>query len=254
MNTMKIGLVMLGLLLVIGVGYAQDVATLLEEAKRLEQKFKDDEALTKYKQAALIEPQNLKVQAKLAEANCSLGSRQTDPSAKAGYFAQAKLNAEAAIRIGPDDAEANCTMATVLGKLTEVETNRETLVKYVKEIKEYADKALAAKPDMGRAWHVLGKWHLEVLSLNAVKKAAIKVLYGGLPPANVDAAIVSLEKAKALEPYYCLAHLDLAKAYEMKRLYEKAIANLELLAKLPTRRQDDVVVKAEGAALLQKLQ
>jgi len=233
---------------------AQDVPTLMDEGKRFEQKFKDEDALAKYKQAQQIEPENIKVQVKLAETYCALGNGQTDAAAKATFFAQAKSHADAALRINPADADANYMMAVVLGKLTEVETNRETLVKQVRLIKEYADKALAAQPEMGKAMHVLGKWHLEILTLSVVKRTAVKLLYGGLPEADIETAIKWFEKAKTFEPYYCLLYLDLAKAYEYRKAYEKAITNLQQLSKLPTRRQDDVRVKAEGAALLLKLQ
>ncbi|TAD86036.1 MAG: hypothetical protein EAY75_09720 [Bacteroidetes bacterium] len=242
------------LLTVVSPLVAQDVATLMEEGRRLEQKFKDDEALAKYKQAQLIDPANLLVQVKLAETYCALGSRQADAAAKATFYTQAKTHADAALRLGADDADANYMAAVVAGKLTEIETKRENLVKQVRLIKDYADKALAARPNMGKAMHVLGKWHYEILALSAVKRAAIKVLYGGLPEANIDTAIAYFEKAKMAEPYYCLLYLDLAKAYNYRKLYEKAINNLQQLSKLPTRRQEDVVVKAEGAALLQTLQ
>ena len=234
--------------------FAQDVASLVDEGKKLEQKYKEEDAVVKYKQAAQIEPNNIKVLVKLAELHCSIGARQSSLDAKTYNYHEAKKYADAALRSNPADADANYIMAVVFGKLTEVETKKETVVSYVKQTKDYADKALAANPNMGKAWHVLGRWHLEVLTLNPVKKAAVNVLYGGLPAASIDEAITNLEKAKALEPYYCLGYLDLAKAYNFNRQYEKAIATLEQLAKLPSRRQDDLAIKNEGAALLQKLQ
>ena len=74
-----------------------------------------------------------------------------------------------------------------------------------------------------------------------------------LPP-NIDSAIAYMEKCKALEPYYCPNFFNLGEAYNYNRNYEKAIGILDELAKLPNRRQDDLAVKKDGAALRQKLQ
>jgi hypothetical protein len=91
-----------------------------------------------------------------------------------------------------------------------------------------------------------------MLNLNPVKKAAVKLLYG-MPPASIDTAIDNMEKCKSMEPYYCLNFYDLGRAYNFNRQYEKAIAVLEQLQKLPTRKQDDPAIKKQGAVLLQQL-
>ena len=144
--------------------------------------------------------------------------------------------------------------ALVYSKLTEVEEKKDIMVNNIKLTKLYAGKAIAADPSMGKAYNELGRWHYEMLNLNPIKKTAVKLFYGGLPPASIDSAITYLEKCKTLEPYYCLNFYDLGKAYNFKRQYEKAIAILQQLGKLPTRRQDDPAIKAQGAALLQQLQ
>lgn len=236
------------------VAVAQDPASLMEEGRKLEQKLKDEEAIEKYKQAIFIQPSNIKGVVKCAELSASIGSRKETPEQKTVFYQQAKKFADAALKLDSNNAEANYMMAVVLGKLTEVEKKTDNIVGYVKGIRLYADKAVKLNPQMGKAWHVLGRWHLEVLNLNAVKKAALKVIYGGVGEADIEKAIQYMEKCKTLEPYYCLNFLDLARAYEYDRKYEKSIGLLEQLSKLPTRRQEDVTAKAQGAVLLQKLQ
>jgi uncharacterized protein YggU (UPF0235/DUF167 family) len=234
--------------------FAQDAASLMEEGRKLEQKLKDDEALDKYKQALVIEPSNIKLLVKLVEVSCSIGARQNDLAIKGKYFAEAKEYAEAALKAEPANGEANYAMSVVFGKLTEVEKKKEVMVQYVKQSKAFASNATAATPPVGKAYNVLGRWHYEMLNVNNIKKAAVKIVYGSFPESNIDSAIAYMEKSKTLEPYYCLNFLDLGKAYNYNRQYEKAIAVLLQLAKLPTKRQDDIDIKKEGVELLQKLQ
>lgn len=233
---------------------AQDPASLMEEARKLELKLKDEEAFKKYKDVVLIQPTHQRALIKCAELSCAIGGRTETPEEKTAYFLQAKKYADAAMKIDSNNAEANYIMSIVFGKLTEVEKKNDEIVKMVKYIKQYIDKSISLNPAYGKAWHVLGKWNLEVESLNMIKKAAVKLIYGGVGDASIQNAIAYMEKCKTMEPYYCLNFLDLARAYQYNEQYEKSIGILQQLAKLPTRRQEDIATKAQGAALLQKLQ
>jgi len=250
---MRFFLSVISLLFIAGL-HAQDPASLMEEGRKLEQKLKDEEALKKYKEAIFIQPSNQRAIVKCAELSCAIGGRATSPEEKVVFYQQAKKFADAALKLDSNNAEANYMMAIVFGKLTEVEKKNEEIVKQVKFIKQFIDKSIALNPQYGKAWHVLGKWHLEVVSLNVIKKAAVKMIYGGVGEATIEKAIEYMEKCKTMEPYYCLNFYDLARAYEYNKQYEKSISILQQLAKLPTRRQDDVNTKAQGAVLLQKLQ
>jgi tetratricopeptide (TPR) repeat protein len=119
-------------------------------------------------------------------------------------------------------------------------------------VKYFITKAISVNPANGRYYHLYGRWHYEMLNLNPIKKTAVKLLYG-MPPASIDTAIDNMEKCKSMEPYYCLNFYDLGRAYNFNRQYEKAIAVLEQLQKLPTRKQDDPAIKKQGAVLLQQL-
>ncbi|HMP92362.1 MAG TPA: hypothetical protein PKD90_05790 [Phnomibacter sp.] len=235
-------------------GQAQSPASLMDEGKKLEQRMKDGEALEKYKQVLVIQPNHQKAQLKVAELLTAMGNREANPAGKAIRYREALMHAREGWLVDSADAEANYVMAMVYGKITEVEEKREALVDAVRQVKRFADKAVAADAGFGKGWHVLGKWHYEVVTLNGVKKAALKLLFGGLPPASMDSAIAYMEKCRSLEPYYTANFYDLGKAYQHSKKYAEAIGVLEQLAKLPSRRQADVEIKAEGAKLLQQLQ
>ncbi len=140
-----------------------------------------------------------------------------------------------------------------MGRMAMIKSGKEK-VQHVRDIKKYADAALASNPNHFRALHVLGKWHLEVTMLNFAEKAALKVIYGGLPEASLPLAVLNFEKARAIDPWFVLNYLELAKAYKENGQSDKAIEVLTKMQKLPPKTQDDPGYKAEGKKLLESLQ
>ena len=231
---------------------AQDAASLLNEGKELEMKFKEEEAFDKYKQANLLAP-SAETYNKLAELSLNMGTRKTDPLQKLQLFKDAQNYSLQARSIDSSSGDILFITAWVYDRLLEVEEKKEQVADDIKQVKYFITKAIAANPNNGRYYHLLGRWHYELLNLNPVKKTAVKLLYGGLPPASIDTAIAYMEKCKSMEPYYCLNFYDLGRAYNFNRQYEKAMAVLEQLKKLPTRKQDDPEIKKQGSVLLQQL-
>jgi tetratricopeptide (TPR) repeat protein len=234
--------------------FGQDINVLLKEASNLERSLKDDQALEKYKSVLSSDPSNIQALIRSSEICSAIGARQADKKLKQEYYDRAKDYADKALSINSNNADANYVRAVVAGKLTEVETDNKTVVANVRDIKTYADKALSIDANHGKANYVLGKWNYEMLTLPWAKKAAIKVLFGGMPDASIENAFKYMEKCKVLEPYFVLNFLDLAKAYKYDNQPAKAIAVLNQLVKLPTRTADDVQLKNEGKKMLSEMQ
>lgn len=234
--------------------FAQDVAVLLKEASNFERSLKDAQALDKYKEVLVTDANNMQALVRSSEICSGMGGRQTDKKAKEDFYNKAKEYADRALAIDQNNADANYVRAVAAGKLTEVETDNKKLVADVKDMKTYADKALAINPNHGKANYVLGKWHFQMVTLSWTKKAAIKVLFGGMPEASIENAFKYMEKCRTLEPYFVLNFLDLAKAYKYDNQPAKAIEVLNQLVKLPTRTPDDVALKAEGKQMLSEMQ
>src|SRR3954447_16822967 len=241
-------------LLLIGVhAHAQDINLLLKEASNLERQLKEPEALEKYKQIAMVDSTNIAVLVKCAELNCSIGARQTDKNAKANYYKDAESYAIRALTADANNADANYAMAVAAGKMTEIEPEKKKATEYVRDTKLYGDKAIAINPNHAKANYVVGKWHYEMITLSWLKRTAVKTLYGGLQKANIDSAIVYMEKCRSLDQYFVRNYLDLAKAYQYKSQPAKAIEVLNKLVKLPNRTADDAALKEEGNQMLQKM-
>ncbi len=233
---------------------AQEIPVLLKEAQNLERQQKDNEALAKYKQVLELEPTHVRALVRAAELSVSLGNKQTDKKNKRLFYESAESFARRAWNSDSTQADAAYAMAMVSGKMTEVESENKQIVAYVRDTKLYADKALAINPNHAKANYTLGKWHYEMVVLSGLKKAAVKILYGGLPPADLEKAIELMEKCKSADMYFVANYLDLAKAYKENRAPAKAMEVLNQLVKLPIRTGDDAALKAEGAKLLSSMQ
>lgn len=232
---------------------AQDPALLIAEGKSLERKY-EDSALDKYKEAFRIQPTNLTAALKCSELSGNMAHRASGTIRTSAWLNQSLAFADAAIKIDSNSADACCVKSLAYKNMAVLEEKNDKGTEYLRQWKIWADKALVKDSTHARASHLLGSWHLEVLTQGSIRKTTGKLLYGGLPEANINTAVRLMEYCRDKEPYFCLNFLDLAKAYNYNRNFEKAIVTLERLGKLPNRRQDDIAIKAEGKELLLKLQ
>jgi tetratricopeptide (TPR) repeat protein len=233
--------------------FAQNAVAILKEAETLEQQLKEQEAFDKYKQVLKADPRNYVALWKCSELCSRIGNRQATKVKKTDFFAAGRTYAEVAIKVNPSGADAYYALSVAMGRKALIESGNDK-VKAVREIKTNADKAVQLNPNHGRAWHVIGKWNYEVYNLSGLEKAALKVFYGGLPPASLKNAISAYEKAKKLEPNFALNNLELAKAYHKNDEDDKAIALLKQLPAFPNKTLDDITIKEEGKKLLEKWQ
>ncbi len=231
---------------------AQDVAYLVSQGKDLEKQMKDADAMLKYLEALKLAPNDVPALCGASDMYCILGNRQTDKKKKVEYFNAARTYAATALKQSPSNADANYSMAVAMGRMALISSGKEK-VQHVREIKKYCDAALAANPNHIRATHVMGKWHFEVSTLNFAEKAALKVIYGGLPPASLADAIKYFEKARSLDASFVLNYLELAKAYKENGQSDKAIEVLNRMQKLPPKTTDDPSYKAQGKKMLDSL-
>ena len=233
---------------------AQNTSTLIQQAEQLERQLKEADASSLYQAVLLQDPRNVQALCKLAELQSILGEKATDKKAKQLYFETSYSFAKRAWLADSNRVETNYVMAMASGKMTDFESDNKKVVGYVRDIKDYAERAIKINPNYGKAQYVLGKWHYEMYILSGFKKAAVKLMYGGLPSGDPDIAITCMEKCRTLEPYFVSNYLDLGRAYKEVRKPTEAIDVLTKLQKLPNRNSADPLQKAAGATLLATLQ
>lgn len=228
---------------------AQNYATLITEADRLEAIPNEKAAFLKFKEVLKLQPTNLYALTKCSELSCRVGGREKSTKVRDEYYASAQTYAKTALRLHPNSDEANVAMAFSIAKTLMLKSGKEKITA-VKELKSYGDKAVTQNPKNFKAWHVLGKWNYEVSNLNAFEKAAVKIIYGGLPAASLNNSIMYYEKAKSLAPLFTLNYLELAKAYHKNDDDIKAISLLNYLLSIKNQTEDDPRIKAEAQKLI----
>ncbi len=228
----------------------QDVGTITREADRLEAIPDEKAAFAKFKEILKIQPTNLNALVKSSELCCRIGGREkVNLKLRDDYFSTAVIYAKTAIKLYPENDEANVAMAIAVGKSILYKSGKEKIAA-VKELKAYGDKAVLLNSKNFKAWHVLGKWNYEVSNLSGIERAGAKIMYGGLPAASLKNSIACYEKAKSLSSNFILNYLELAKAYKRNGEKAKAVALLNTLLTLKNQTEDDPRIKTEAQTLL----
>jgi hypothetical protein len=239
-------------LFVVTTCFAQSEKELVTLADKYESSLNENAAFETFKKVVQVNPKNYYATWKISELCSRIGNRRPTNEEKQQFFRAGKAYAINAIRLNPNGADGYYTLAVAMGRLALSQSGREK-VNSVKEIKANLEKAIHLNPQHARAWHVLGKWHYEVSNLNMFEKAALRIVYGGLPAASIEESIRCYEKSKQLDPLFALNYLELAKAYHRNDQDAKAIDLLKKLPSLPNKTQDDARIKSEGAKLLKEL-
>ena len=232
---------------------AQDAEALIGEAYRLERAMNEKAALAKYIEALRLQPLNAHTLSKCSELCSRIGKREPTASSRNDYYEAAKTYAALALKVNPLDAEANTSMAIALGRISMEKSGKEK-VNAARDIRKYVDQALRSDPRNYKAWHVLGRWHYELSSLNFIERAAVKVFFGGLPKSSFADAITAFEKAKQISPGFVMNYYELARAYKKNGQSQKAIAAINTMLKLPDTTEDDAPTKKLARKLLESLQ
>lgn len=230
--------------------FAQSFDNYYNEGLRLEAIPDEKNALIQFQMALKASPYNLKALYKCSELCARIGSRETKTSDRERYYHSALTLAKVAMKYYPKTDDANVAMSIAMGKIALTKSGKDK-ISYVKDIKFYADAAIKINPNNFKAWHIIGKWNYEVANLTFLEEAAVKLLFGGLPNASFTDAINAFEKAKSINPKFCLNYLELAKSYKKAGNTAAAISLLQQLITLPNSNEDDPIIKREAKSLIQ---
>lgn len=235
------------------LAFTQDFNSLIQEAEKLEKEQKEILALKKYTEAQKLKPTDLHVLYKCSELYSRIGVRETNSASRDQYYNSSLAFAQMAYKYHPQSDDANVAMSMALGRLALTRSGKEK-VATVKEIKTYADNAIRINSKNFKAWHIIGKWHYEVSNLNFFEKAAIKLIYGGLPNSSFSASVKAYEKVKELNPYFGSNYLELAKAYHKLDDNKNAEKNLKYVIAMPNYTEEDPIVKTNANKLLSEIE
>lgn len=226
---------------------------LLEEAKALERQYNTAQAIIKYEEALIENPNQFSILIRLIEIYCFGLEETKDEEARIDQLNKAKELLNKAKQIDSTQADYLYINAVLLGQLIEVSSVKEKAL-YTKEIKLLLDEALSKDPNHVKSLYTLAKWNEEVSGLNPAVRAAMKVIFGGLPPASRDNAIELHQKARKLSPGFLANNYDLALLLKKTNKPSQAIELLQIQMKLPTKTKEELEFKNKSKQLLQSLQ
>lgn len=217
--------------------------------------FNSAAALKHYEAAIALEPNNAEALGKASRDAVDVGESEQNRVSRDSLFRVGERYARAAVTADPTVAEYHFHLARALGRAA-LSVGVRDRVKYAKEIREQAMKALEIDPQHPGALHVMGVWNAEVMRLNSVQRFFAKTVMGGgiLGTANWKDAVSYMERAVAVDPERLSHRLDLAKIYIDVKDKTKAREQLEhIIAATGQSDVNDPSYKREAKALLEKL-
>ncbi|MFZ4483659.1 MAG: tetratricopeptide repeat protein [Chthoniobacterales bacterium] len=224
----------------------------IEQGDSLDREFKSAQALEFYLKAEDVQPDDPELLRKISKQYVEMVIDAPTRAEKTRLAEVGYAYALKAKKLAPKDAQVRLTVSIAAGRLAFFRDARGKLE--LSRVVE-SDAAAAAKldPRYALAWHVLGRWHYEIASLNLLLKALAEVVYGKIPSASYEQAIFYLEKAAQLEPGNALFHAELGRAYLTVDRREDARRELQKSLTLPQRNRDDADAQSRAKLALQGL-
>jgi len=220
------------------VNSRETVSAPIDIGEKLRQESKYQEALEFFLNSYQIEPNNSEVIWRVARAYVDLGDEEKSKSKKRDFYLKAEEYARKGIEVNPNSSYCHTYLAIAVGKIALFEGGK-TKVRFAKEIKEEAMKAIELDPTNDIACHILGRWHQEVASLNRILKAFAKMIYGGLPKASNEEAVKYFKKAIDIRPMSINHRLELAKTYREMKEWKLALKEIDAIDQLPQSYRRD---------------
>ena len=195
---------------------------------------------------------------RLALALITLGQETPDDKsspARDSLYAEAERRARTAVRADTNRADGWFILANAIGR-TALTRPPDQRLKLAVAIRNAALHALLKDPGHDGAYHVLGRWHAEIMRLPGIHRFFARRVLGAkiFDMASWDEAQLNLERAVALDTTRIVHRLDLAAIYADRKQYAAARAQLDTIALMPEREYLDPKHKADAAELFQKIE
>ena len=231
---------------------AESAEELIQQGNVYYNKLQPAEALKFYLPAEKLEPNNAHLLVRIARQYRHLMSEATKKEEKVQLGTTAVRYAQRAVALAPNDPETQLALAISDGKLLPFQSSKEQFANSA-VIRTSVDKVIALDPANDIAWHILGRWYLNLAEVNAVKRALAKVLYGKLPDATYPDAVRCFEKAIELNPNRLMHYIELGRAYADMHKTPEAREMITKGLGMPNTEKDDPETKERGRQVLEKL-
>lgn len=196
-------------------------------------------------------PANADVLWRLGWTMVDLGERRDDDDAREAIYREALDVAQSAVAADSMSADAHLVLGIAAGRVGLMSGTREKVEKS-RTVKESVDRALALDSTLAAAYHVRARWHREVATLGFFSRAAVRIVYGGLPDASLEASVRDFRRSIELDERV-IDHLELARTYLEMDDEAQAREHLQMALDTPNKDPDDPEHKRQAQELLDDL-
>ena len=210
------------------VSAQSSVAELIAAGDRETKARQPAAALAKFEAALALDSVNYDALWRASREAVDLGEAEPDAGKRMARYQRARDYANRAVNANPRDAEGYFAVARALGR-TALSVGVRERVKYAKDVRTNALRALELAPKHAGALHVMGVWNAEVMRLNGVSRAFAKAFLGGqvFGTASWEAATRYMEQSVAADPDRMVHRLDLARVYRDTKRIDDARASYQ---------------------------
>lgn len=228
------------------------VDELMKRGDKYDVSLNPSEALKCYLPVEQMEPKNSDVLLRIArQYRHQMADARSDKD-KFRLANRALDYSRRALALAPTDSDANLSMAICYGKALDLYDNREKM-DALRQIKSFADRAVALDGKNDLAWYVLGRWNHRVTELSGVKRKLAEVAYGVLPKASNEEAVKCYNKAIHLKPGRCVYYVEMGIACAAMSNAQDAKIYIAKGLSMPSVGKDDPETKKRGKETLAAL-
>ena len=222
----------------------------LREGDRLFDQLRFSEAALAYERILEEDPAKYETLWRLARCYNKWGI--VEKKNRRRYVPRAITYAKEAVRVSNRRFEGHLYLSESLGTSLKYESVRNK-VRYIKEIKAEAERAIELGPSHYRAYLVLGMWHSNVAGANWLEKKLAKIFLGRIPEASLDEAVYNFKRSIEIKSDFLKTHYELALIYIKLNDHGSAMKELKAAIACPVANIKERNTRNKSIALLEKL-
>jgi tetratricopeptide (TPR) repeat protein len=243
---------LLSIFMLAGMAVAGPADDLISKGDALDAQLRTQEALKVYLEAEKLSPSDASLLIKIAKQHGESMTLMKDDGDKRRAGESALAYSKRALALAPKMADAHLAVAICYGRLLDLVPARQR-VEYSRLVREGAEKAIKIDPNSDYAWHMLGRWHQAVATMDGLIKVIVKIVYGGLPDASLEEAAKCFDKARSIKPDRLSHTVELGRTYAMMKRTKEARLYLDQGLAMENKERDDPDTKARGRESLKAL-
>ena len=169
-------------------------------------------------------------------------------------YALAETLARRSVAADSNGPEGHFALAASVGRAS-LSMGKKERIRRAKIIRDEALRTIELDPDHDGAYHILGRWHAEIMRLSGLSRFFARSFLGAgiFAQASWEAAINNLQRAVELDPARIYHRLELARIYADRKRYQEARDQLGQIEALPDRELLDPVYRERAAALAKRI-